>query len=420
MNFRKSPLLALFFLTFLLPSCSPAATQPQPTPAPSATRLPPTLTPQPSDTAIPTPTATETAAPTALPTYAPLSLPKGPILIYTGSASAMRVFWQWTETAVFTVEWGADETYALGSADVAEYDAENHLYAYDFSGLQPGARYAYRILFAGSAVSGAFRTAPGPEATGLKFVCYGDTRTNPDLHDAVAAQVIQLYQTDPQYQTFNLFVGDFVNYGDEEQYWQDELFAPAWSHIHALLANMAFLPVIGNHEGGGLLFRRYFALPVVKARYGSFDYGPAHIVLLDQYVPFGPGSNQYAWLEKDLAASSKQWKFVVLHEPAWSAAGGHDNNAEAQALQPLFEQAGVSIVFAGHNHYYARAVVGGIQHLTIGTGGAPLYTPFADMPHIVATYQGTGYAKFEIDGNTLSAWFVAADGTVMDTFTITK
>ena len=57
--------------------------------------------------------------------------------------------------------------------------------------------------------------------------------------------------------------------------------------------------------------------------YYSFDYGPAHITVVDQYVSFAPGSAQYIWLENDLAASQKLWKFVILHEPAWSAAGGH-------------------------------------------------------------------------------------------------
>jgi hypothetical protein len=350
----------------------------------------------------------------------PLTLDKGPVLIYTGRAGEMRVFWQWTETTLFRVEWGLDETYALGSADVGEYDAENHLYAFDFSGLADGTRYVYRVVRDQLAATGSFRTAPGPDAQTLKFVSYGDTRTNPDLHDGVAGQVVRLYQSDPLYQTFNLFAGDFVTSGDLEESWQAELFDPRWTNLRRILAETAFLPAIGNHEGGGLLFQRYFALPAAGARYGSFDYGPAHIVLLDQYVPFIPGSNQYAWLVEDLKATSKTWKIVVLHEPGWSAWGGHENNAGTQALQPLFEETGVALVIGGHNHYYARAEVGGIQHLTLGTGGAPLYMPLAGMPQVVATYEGNGYARFEIDGATLKAWFIASDETVVDTFAIQK
>ncbi|MBK9777870.1 MAG: hypothetical protein IPP62_16195 [bacterium] len=75
-------------------------------------------------------------------------------------------------------------------------------------------------------------------------------------------------------------------------------------------------------------------------------------------------------------SSNKPWRFVVLHEPGWSAGGGHPNNAAVQAyLQPLFVQYGVSIVFTGHNHYYARAVVDGVNHITTGGGGGPLHTP---------------------------------------------
>ena len=48
---------------------------------------------------------------------------------------------------------------------------------------------------------------------------------------------------------------------------------------------------------------------------------------------------------------------------------------------------------AGHNHYYARAMVNGIPELTIGTGGAPLYSPASGQPDIVKTYKGNGYAK---------------------------
>ena len=125
-------------------------------------------------------------------------------------------------------------------------------------------------------------------------------------------------------------------------------------------------------------------MPFSADRYWSFDYGPAHFVMLDQYVDYAVGSPQYTWLVNDLAASTKIWKFIVMHEQGWSTGGGHENNTTVQTIiQPLAELYGVSIVFGGHNRYYARAVVNGVQHLTVGGGGAPLYTPDPGQPFIV-------------------------------------
>jgi hypothetical protein len=268
--------------------------------------------------------------------------------------------------------------------------------------------------------SGSFLTAPAESASQLKFVSYGDTRTNPDLHDAVAGQILSLIKSDPKYQTFNLMVGDWVSDGNVEQYWKDELFDPRWKNIRSLLGSTAFLSAMGNHEGNGALFLRYFPLPYTAARYGSFDYGPAHIAIVDQYIDYSAGSAQIAWLKNDLATSKKLWKFVVLHEPGWSA-GGHANNPQVQTvLQPILVEANVAILFTGHNHYYARALVEGVTHLTVGTGGAPLYPPLSGMPNIVATYYGTGYTRLAINGSSLNGEMVGADGLVKDAFSITR
>jgi len=56
--------------------------------------------------------------------------------------------------------------------------------------------------------------------------------------------------------------------------------------------------------------------------YWSFDYGPIHFVMLDAYTSYGAGSPQYNWLKADLAASTKTWKIIAIHEPGWSAGGG--------------------------------------------------------------------------------------------------
>jgi hypothetical protein len=80
----------------------------------------------------------------------------------------------------------------------------------------------------------------------------------------------------------------------------------------------------------------------------------------------------------------------------------------------------VALVVAGHNHYYARAMVNGIPELTIGTGGAPLYSPASGQSNIVKTYKGNGYARFSISGSTLTGTFISSGGSTIDTFSVTR
>jgi hypothetical protein len=77
-------------------------------------------------------------------------------------------------------------------------------------------------------------------------------------------------------------------------------------------------------------------------------------------------------------------------------------------------------VFAGHVHAYSRALVNGVQHITTGGGGAPLYDVNSDSPNIVIAKKIYHYCKVEIDGNVLTFTAVEPDGTVIDTFTMNK
>ncbi len=347
-------------------------------------------------------------------------MPKGPEVVLTGDNTEMKLVWQLDSTRLSIVQWGLDLRYALGTA-VATETGPDHLYSYTIGGLIPGSRYNYRVIASPACYEGTFYAALPDTATDLKFFAYGDTRNGISVNDAIASQIMQAYAADPGFQTFNLAVGDLVSSGDLESAWADEFFNPHYLHLRTVLSNLAFLPVMGNHEGSGALFVRYFPMPFVAGRYWSFDYGPAHIVMLDQYRPYAVGSAQYAWLKEALAASSKKWKFLVLHEPGWSAGGGHANNTTVQDdIQPLAEQYGVSIIFGGHNHYYARAVVNGIQHLTVGGGGAPLYTPNPSAVNEVAARSAYSFAEIVISGDVLTGTAVAADGTDIETFTLTR
>jgi hypothetical protein len=346
---------------------------------------------------------------------------KQPYLIYPGNPTQMQVLWQLTDVATSTLEWGADSTCALGSVANAEYGGD-HQHAWTIEGLTPATKYWYRVTTDGVPYRGSFTTAPNAWATKLKFLAYGDTRTYPVTHNQVAGAMLSSIAADSAYQTLSLFVGDYVTSGTIESSWTTEFFDPALTNVRQLMAGLPIQGTMGNHEGTGELFVKYFPFPFAGGRYWSFDYGPIHVVVVDQFTSYAPGSAQLQWITNDLASTNKTWKFLILHEPGWSAYGGHPNNTVVQAyLQPLCLQYGVSIVFGGHNHYYSRASVNGVQHLTIGGGGAPLVTPDIMMPYIVAAARANHHCTLAIDGDTLRfKVFNTANGAAVDSFTLLR
>lgn len=185
------------------------------------------------------------------------------------------------------------------------------------------------------------------------------------------------------------------------------------------MGDTSLLPCLGNHENrrcGSEIFDKYF--PQAAGRqYYAFDYGPAHITVINSEIDFEKGSRQYKWIVKDLASSTKRWKFILMHRPAWSA-GHHSNNKKIQDhLHPLFLKHGVSMVFNGHNHNYARAEVDGIYYVTAGGGGAPLYEPLKTMAHIKQVSKSYHFCKVEIAGDLLKFQTVeTSKGKIIDTF----
>ncbi len=344
---------------------------------------------------------------------------KAPHLIYNGTTNQMEVHWQLTSTQTCTIEWGTDTNYSDGSANTSEYGS-SHQHKYVIGSLNPGVKYYYKVTAGSDVHTGSFYSAPNASATELKFFAYGDTRSYPDDHDKVAEGILNEITSDPEFQTLVISVGDLVSDGERESDWDDEFFNESYSHIIQMLAQLPYQSARGNHEGNGILYRKYFPYPYVDSHYWSFDYGPAHFVVIDQYIDYSTGSTQYNWIDNDLASSTKPWKFICLHEPGWSA-GGHSNEQAVQDyIQPLCEKYHVPIVFGGHNHYYARAEVNGVEHITTGGGGAPLYNPDPSYPNIVATAKAHHYCKIKLDNNML--YFSAYDdgGTRIDTFSVER
>lgn len=351
---------------------------------------------------------------------------KGPYLQYRGVNTEMTVLWQLDDTEECLIEWGTDTSYSLGSALTEEYgdphqqgDVSDHQHRYNITNLTPGTQYFYRVTATTAQLTGSFFTAPDESATKVKFTAYSDTYTFPDSHNYVAGGVVLAYTNDPEFQTFLLAMGSLVNKGTIESDWDEQFFDPTYPNIQSVLQNLPFQSCVGSRDMAGNgpdLFAKYFRYPWIQCHYWSFDYGPVHIAVVDQTVDYSTDSAQHVWLENDLAATTKPWKIVCLHAPGWSA-GEHENNLDVQNyIQPLCEQYGVQLVMAGHNHYYARASVNGVQHVTTGGGGAPLSTPDPEYPNILVVKKYLHYCKIDIDGSTLRFSACKPNGNIIDLF----
>ena len=348
---------------------------------------------------------------------ATLTMNKGPYLILTGDPGSLKIYWQLAQPAPATLEWGIDETYALGSIDVAAGVAEDLSVATP-TGLLPATHYYYRLRSGSAAVSASFTTAPAADDPNLTFWVYGDTQTNPNIHNELDGAILAEIGQTPARQTLVVDLGDLMDNASEENLQLNE-FNPQWVNTTRLMSEVPFINIMGNHDGTKL-FLNYFPYPYTQTFDWSFDYGPAHFVIIDLYSNTSADSPRWQWLKNDLANSTKKWKFILLHEPGWSA-GPHENNEVVQKIiHPMAVRYGVSVVFAGHNHYYARAEVDGIVYITSGGGGGTLYDPEYSWPNILVKKKANHYLRVVVSGNDLHITALTVQGDVLDDFTLTK
>ena len=396
-----------FVILFLLSACGYSAAAAGSTNTPAAT----------GQTAIDSTPMSPGATPAPTLSYAALDLKKTPYLILTGDPTSLKICWQFVQPAPATLEWGTDETYALGSINV-EAGASDDLSVATLSGLLPATHYFYRLRSGTAAFSAAFTTAPAADASDLTFWAYGDTQTNPNIHNELNGAILAEIGQDNARQTLVADLGDLMDNASEESLQQDE-FDPQWTNTTRLMSEVPMVNIMGNHDGTKL-FIKYFSYPYTQPFDWSFDYGPAHFVIIDLYSNTDADSPRWLWLKNDLAGSNKKWKFILLHEPGWSA-GPHENNEVVQnIIHPLAVRYGVAAVLNGHNHYYARAQVDGIQYITSGGGGGTLYDPEYSWPNVLVKKKANHYLRMVIAGSNLTVTALTAQGDILDQFNLTK
>jgi len=299
---------------------------------------------------------------------------------------------------------------------MASPTAAFYLYEADLTKLKPGTTYHYEAsVGTDRSETKRFRTF-SKDAPTTTFIAYGDTRTDPAKHTALAA-LFRRYSPE-----FILHSGDLVAKGTDHALWGREFFDP----LRNVIDEVPLLPSIGNHEQDGANYIAYFHHPGDQRFFYSCDIGPVHVVTLDSR--FAKASDpQYAFVQADLKASNAPWKIVMLHEPMFNF-GGHASLWGHDAYLPLFHETHVDMVLAGHSHLYERfrplvpkdqPGAWAIQHVTTGGGGAPLASSVPD-PSLVSTVKCHHFIVFTATRDHLEGKCINIEGKEFDHFTLRK
>jgi len=197
----------------------------------------------------------------------------------------------------------------------------------------------------------------------LKFGVLGDFGTGDREQYELAAEMAKLHARFP----FEIVVtvGDNI-YGSERP--QDFVRKFEVPYKPLLAAGVKFYASLGNHDAREQA--RYKLFNMDGKTYYTFK-APDEDVRFFALETDYPTPEQMAWLEKELASASENWKIPYFHHPLYSSGERHGSDPTLRRiLEPLFIKYGVTVVLTGHDHIYERIKPQqGIVYFVVGSGG---------------------------------------------------
>jgi len=318
------------------------------------------------------PTTTKPPAFATTPAAGTVLLERGPYLTKVTATSA-TIDW-WTNIASSgTVHYG------IGSLGSTATDGSGQHHSATLTGLTGNSTYQYNVGTGSATLATAtFRTAAAPGST-YSFAAIGDFGGASPGESQNAANIATAGTS------FVQTLGDniYPSAGNP-----DPNFSTTYSDFDArffkqfgpVVKSQAFFPANGNQEyySNGA-FWTTFPMPGSNHSWYSYNWGNAHILVLDSEQPFDSSSPQYAFAQSDLNANqSAKWRIVVMQRPPYSSSSNASSSKAAQSiLVPLFQSEKVSLVLSGNSHNYERSkplingspATGGITYIVSGGGG---------------------------------------------------
>jgi hypothetical protein len=386
----------------------------------------------------------------------------------TATPDHVALTWTGDPAATMTITWRTDTTVTAGAvqyqkggklsknakkAKAASRDfitdlGATRLFTCTLSNLSPDTRYSYRVGDGNYWSDQSIFTTASRKTRAFKFLIFGDSQApvggdNPygvwrkTVHGAFEAN------SDAR---FMVNVGDLVDYGQLEAHWN------AWfSAAKGVVDRIPEMAVPGNHEFFGSrdmtkpqYYNAQWVLPQngpegLKGQVYSYDYGPAHFVVLDSQAQEQRSREdilkiQAPWLEADLAASKAKWKIVFFHKPPYPIYPKRYNDDVKAAFCPILEKHGVDLVFNAHDHGIARTYPikadalmkrpsEGVIYYVSGQSGGKTYKAVRKMDYNTLFYNPvdkSNYFVVDVTEKKITVKAVLQDGKVLDDFFIDK
>lgn len=286
-----------------------------------------------------------------------------------------------------------------------------------------------------------FTTLTNKSAKSIKFLIYGDSRTQREERKELSKKIMSSFINDFD---FYVHLGDIVASGRDQDQWNDY-----FCDVEGLSAFKQGIYVEGNHEGG-LKTKMYDNLPMTSSestRYYSFSYGGVGFVILNSNRYIVGDDDQTDWLNQTLIRLSQEntFNFAFMHHPLLH---NRSISYHREKWRPLFDKYNISCIFAAHNHHYERSYpitncitmefnnseqydyvnIDDPMYFVSGGAGAPLYPPY-DYSFIAKNQKEYHFLLIDVKKEpltstvSLEAWAMPNDfGSLFlfDNITITK
>jgi len=389
------------------------------------------------------------------------------------TSNAVTLRWQTEQASVGVVRYGENAEQLQFSIKESEADEEHEV---RLTQLKPATKYFYSVgNEAKEELKGKyfwFKTAPAKNDVPVRFWVTGDQGYPNPIQNEVRDAMLGWLKQNPR-RAINsplldlwLTTGDNAYRSGSNEQFQKGFFEP----YKMILRNTPVWPVYGNHDARRWAFFDLFTFPTNaesgglasgSEHYYSFDYSNIHFVMLDtQDSDHDIDAEMLTWLKKDLQATKQQWLIVAFHHPPYTK-GSHNSDSKRDSrgrlisvrenILPLLEQYGADIVLSGHSHMYERSELischyGDSSSFTsdmirqngkyskkenkISKNSGTIYTVIGssskvdngplDHPALPHSLQEAGSMIFDVNKNTLKAYFINKEGKVSDQFEVKK